>query len=125
MALARRTWLFSLCLWLSLATVLGHALAPIGSPLTQKSGSAFSASTWEVALAAPRAGVNAKLKRSQAAADEEEGGPPDLSAPALLAAAPVIPEPGSGSPAFAAFLPQPPAPFGPGGGFQARAPPRA
>ena len=88
MAPARRTWLFTLCLWLSLATVLGHALAPIGSPLKPRAGSAFSLSTSDVSLGAQRTGLNAKFKRSQAATAEEEGGSPDLSAPPLLAAAP-------------------------------------
>ncbi len=124
MALARRTWLFTLCLWLSLATVLGHALAPIGSPLKPRSGSAFSLSTSDVTLGAQRAGINAKLKRSQTA-DEDEGGPPDPSAPVMLAAAPALPAPGVG-PSFPSITPaSDPAPFGPGGGFDARAPPRA
>ncbi|HTU10780.1 MAG TPA: hypothetical protein VMG08_07750 [Allosphingosinicella sp.] len=125
MAAARRTWLFTLCLWLSLATVLGHALAPIGSPLAQKSGSAFSASTWDVSLAAPRAGLNAKLKRGQAAPDDELQNGPDLPGPGLLAAAPSLPEPAPGRPAFAFLSQDAAAPFGPGGGFHARAPPRA
>lgn len=125
MAFARRTWLFTLCLWLSLATVLGHALAPIGSPLSQKTGSAFSAATWDVSLGAPRAGVSAKLKRSQAAPDDNEGGPSPLPAPALLAAAATLP-----APADSAFVPAaddglPAIPFGIDGDFRARAPPRA
>ena len=123
MAVARRTWLFTLCLWLSLATVLGHALSPIASPLSQKSGSAFSASTWDVSLGAPRAGVNAQLKRSQSG--DDESGPPDIESLFLLAAAPALPEPVYASGRFPARTDHAPAPFGPGGGFDARAPPRA
>ena len=125
MALARRTWLFTLCLWLSLATVLGHALAPIGSPLTQKSGSAFSAATWDVSLGPARAGVNAKVKRGQALPGEDEGGPPDLSLPALFASAPVLPQPATGAAPFFAAADIAPTPFGADGHFHARAPPRA
>lgn len=125
MALARRTWLFTLCLWLSLATVLGHALAPIGSPLAQKSGSAFSAATWDVSLGPARAGVNAKLKRGQASPGEDEGGPPDLPVPALLASAPAVPQPSTGAAPFPAPAASVPTPFGADGHFHARAPPRA
>lgn len=124
MAVARRTWLFSLCLWLSLATVLGHALSPVSSPLTPKSGSAFSASTSDVSLGAPRAGIHAKLKRGQAA-DEEESGPPDLSAPLLLAEAPVLQARAPRGNSFSSVPASIPPPFGPGGGFNARAPPHA
>jgi hypothetical protein len=124
LAFARRTWLFSLCLWLSLATVLGHALSPIGSPLSPRSGSAFSASTWDVSLGAGRTGINAKLKRGQTGSGDDNGpaDPPDplLAAAALSLPAPVhIPAPLAETYAYA------PAPFGPGGGLHARAPPRA
>lgn len=123
MALARRTWLFSLCLWLSLATVLGHALAPVGSPLSPKSGSAFSAGTWEVSLGASRTGINAKLKRGQAG---DDNGPPDpADLPLLAAAAPSLPEPVQVPAVYTDTYLYVPAPFGAGGGFQARAPPRA
>ena len=125
MAPARRTWLFTLCLWLSLATVLGHALAPIGSPLKPRAGSAFSLSTSDVSLGAQRTGLNDKLKRSQAATAEEEGGSPDLSAPPLLAAAPALPQFDGPASRFTLSPSSAPAPFGPGGGFDARAPPRA
>lgn len=125
MALARRTWLFTLCLWLSLATVLGHALAPIGSPLNPRAGSAFSLSTSDVSLGAQRAGITAKFKRNQTAASDEDGDSPDLSTPPLLAAAPALPEPGETAYHFSPTPASAPAPFGPGGGFDARAPPRA
>lgn len=122
MAFARRTWLFTLGLWLSLAMVLGHALAPVGSPVVRKSGSAFSTATYEVSLGPARAGIAAKLKRFQIA-DDEDGGGPDLPA-LLLAAAPVPPAPA------APAIPIPasgfvPAAFGPGDAFRARAPPAA
>jgi hypothetical protein len=121
-AFARRTWLFSLCLWLSLATVLGHALAPIGSPLTQKSGSAFSASTYDVSLAAQRAGVSAKLKRAAWPADDDGTAGP---APALAAETYAFAPPAR---AGALALPAPDAPLPlprTRSGFDARAPPRA
>ena len=41
-------------LWLILAVILGHALLPVGSPLSKASGSAFSAATFEVSLAPSR-----------------------------------------------------------------------
>ena len=43
-----------LTLWLLLASILFHALIPVGSPLEPTTGSAFSASTVEVALAPGR-----------------------------------------------------------------------
>ena len=124
MALARRTWLFTLCLWLSLATVLGHALAPIASPLAPKSGSAFSASTWEVSLGPVRAGVNARLKQAQGAPDDE-GGPPDPATPVLLAAVPTLPAQPQGPATYSASQSIAATPFGSDGHFHARAPPRA
>ena len=123
MAFARRTWLFSLCLWLSLATVLGHALAPIGSPLTPKSGSAFSASTYDVSLAAQRVGFTAKLKRAAWPADDESAaGPAPALAGEAYAVAPPAPRTG------ALIFPAPdasPALSRTRSGFDARAPPRA
>ena len=56
MALTARTWLYLMCLWLSIATALGHAVVPAGSPLERGQGSAFSASTSDVALGASRTG---------------------------------------------------------------------
>lgn len=122
MAFARRTWLFSLCLWLSLATVLGHALAPIGSPLTQKSGSAFSASTYDVSLAAQRAGVTAKLKRAAWPADNDGAAGP---APALAGETYALAPPAhAAAPAFSAPDDSPVLSQA-RSGFDARAPPRA
>lgn len=125
MAFARRTWLFTLCLWLSLAMVLGHALAPIGSPLTQKSGSAFSAATWDVSLGPVRAGLNTKVRRAEAGPHDHEGGPPDSPAPVLLAAITALPQPASGAAAYPFHDEFAAAPFGADGHFHARAPPRA
>lgn len=47
-----RTFVFSL--WILLATILGHALVPVGSPMARTAGSAFSASTADVALGTSR-----------------------------------------------------------------------
>jgi hypothetical protein len=43
-----------LSLWFVVATILAHALLPISSPLVRVSGSAFSASTYEVSIAPGR-----------------------------------------------------------------------
>lgn len=121
MAFAPRTWLYLACLWLLIATALGHAVAPVGSPLARTSGSAFSAATTDVALAAPRIGL-ATAKPS--AALDDTGGPfPDAN--------PFIGNPAATSPARSAEdLSFPPAPAEPAfsfprsEGFDARAPPR-
>ncbi|WP_129792928.1 hypothetical protein [Sphingosinicella sp. CPCC 101087] len=51
------------CLWLALATVLAHAVIPIGSPIARQSGSAFSISTSDVALTPKRNSVPGKSRR--------------------------------------------------------------
>jgi hypothetical protein len=50
-----RHFLYLICLWLSAFTVAAHAVAPVGSPIAKRSGSAFSASTFEVSLIPTRA----------------------------------------------------------------------
>lgn len=85
MALAHRRWWGYLSLWLLLATALGHALIPVGSPLAKRSGSAFSAATFEVALNAAR--PDAKADRiAPKRADPSD--PPDLLAAVAAVAAP-------------------------------------
>lgn len=93
MALAHRRWWGLLSLWLLLATALGHALIPVGSPLAKRSGSAFSAATFEVALSASRTPEKAD---QPAPRRDDPSDPPDLliilpaaaAPPALAAAAP-------------------------------------
>lgn len=121
MALSVRKWLAPFWLWLTLATVLGHALAPVGSPIARTSGSAFSASTHDVALGASRADPPAKAKRVQ---DGGEGDLPDRSGtPAFAVASVTLPIAEDALPIAApdapAVTPAPPQ------AFQARAPPRA
>lgn len=119
---APRTWLYLACLWLSIATALGHAVAPVGSPLTRTSGSAFSASTTDVALGPSRLG--AATARPSLATDDNDGSAASGDAPLVgfQIAAPAIP-PAAGLP----FSPGPAAPvpsFPRSEGFDARAPPR-
>ena len=121
MAFAPRTWLYLACLWLSIATALGHAVAPVGSPLARTSGSAFSAATTDVALAAPRTGL-ATAKPS--AALDDDGGPSGGDSPFI--GAPVAQWPVRSAERIS-FPPVPaePAPSFPRSeGFDARAPPR-
>lgn len=122
MAFAPRTWLYLLCLWLSIATALGHAVVPAGSPLDRGSGSAFSAATTDVSLGPSRIGY-AKAKRIEASGDEPGTGfGPD--APPLAASAPALPVPARVHP-YPYPAPDQPAPSFPlSRGFDARAPPR-
>ena len=122
MALVPRTWLYLACLWLSIATALGHAVVPAGSPLAKGSGSAFSVSTTDVALGPARTGP-AKVKRVAAAVDEPGTGfGPDL--PPLATGAPVLPVPASGHSPFSHAPDQPAPSFPLVRSFDARAPPR-
>lgn len=122
MALVPRTWLYLACLWLSIATALGHAVVPAGSPLAKGSGSAFSASTTDVALGPARTGP-AKIKRvAPVAEDPDAGFGPDL--PPLAASAPVLPLPATGHAPSAHASDQPAPSFPPVRSFDARAPPR-
>ncbi|MDQ8756827.1 hypothetical protein RCO27_11370 [Sphingosinicella sp. LHD-64] len=119
MAFAPRTWLYLTCLWLSIATALGHAVAPVGSPLARTAGSAFSASTTDVALAAPRIGL-ASAKPTAI----DDGGPfagdmPFIGSPAAAVPARFVED--------ISFQPVPADPvpsFPRSKGFDARAPPR-
>ena len=58
---ARGTRAFALSLWILLATILGHALMPVGSPMARAAGSAFSASTADVALGTSRREAVSKM----------------------------------------------------------------
>lgn len=85
MALTARTWLYLACLWLSIATALGHAMVPAGSPLERGQGSAFSASTSDVSLGASSTGA-AKINRT--AASDDQGSAPDFGPPLLAGLTP-------------------------------------
>jgi len=125
LAVAPRTLLYTLCLWLSFATVLGHALVPVGSPLAKRAGSAFSTSTSDVSLGPSRAGTLAKIKRLQDRVGEESVFAGDAPAPILRSDAFATLSPPTNSD-IALAVPDGPAPtFSPGHGFDARAPPRA
>ena len=88
MALAHRRWWGLLSLWLLLATALGHALIPVGSPLAKRSGSAFSAATFEVALSGSRPDARADRLESKRT---DPSDPPDLIADLPETAAPAAP----------------------------------
>jgi len=66
LSLALHRSAFSLFLWLSLAVVLAPALDPVGSPLREVSGSAFSAFTSEVSLGPSRAAPPERERKFQA-----------------------------------------------------------
>lgn len=111
--------------WLLLASILAHALLPVGSPLARTSGSAFSATTAEVALSPSREdALSDGVAAARPSTDTGDGhrGPPAL----LLLAASLF---------FAAMLGRRPAPHrpctatapiasSPRQSFDARAPPR-
>lgn len=120
MAFAPRTWLHLACLWLSLAMVLGHALAPVGSPLARSAGSAFSASTSDVALGSVRAGL-AKAKRT-AIADDDAGASGGLDFLFFAANTPALQPPAFGAAPTLRSADLPPS-FPRAHGFHARAPP--
>lgn len=55
-----KTWRQGLAFWLLFLSIFTHALVPAGSPLHRTSGSAFSATTAEVAIAPKRKPLAAK-----------------------------------------------------------------
>lgn len=67
---SRRT-AFLLCLWMSLATIVGHAVIPHGSPVDRSRGSAFSFATSDVAIGAKRRAPAGKSKRAFGTSPEE------------------------------------------------------
>lgn len=122
MARAPRTWLFLACLWLSIATALGHAVVPAGTPFEKNSGSAFSAWTTDVSLGPVRTATGL-LKRAEAAGGQDDTafGP---DAPPLTASSPAVPQSAAGK-ALHVRAPGRPVPsFPPVRSFDARAPPR-
>jgi hypothetical protein len=103
-----------------MAIVLGHALAPVGSPLVRASGSAFSAATADVSLG-PARPLLANAKPSQAADDET--GPTFDHPPVLVAASyTALPRSPESAPTFAPAT-EPARPSPRSQGFDARAPP--
>lgn len=119
MTLTVRSWLYLACLWLSIATALGHAVAPVGSPLDPVSGSAFSASTTDVALAPAR---NAPAVK-RAFADSDPGVASDAGPALTPHAIELAPVAAYASPPTPSAL-QPPPSLPRFQGFHARAPPR-
>ena len=115
-------WRQGLALWFLLLSILTHAVVPTGSPLQRSSGSAFSATTAEVAIAPKR--KEAGRERAEAAGGDEgrsEGagaGDPPLLLPAAAPFAPSGDAPRSPSIAGPAL----PAESG-AAAFSARAPP--
>lgn len=123
MTLAPRNRAHVVFLWLALATVLAPALMPFGSPLTVRSGSAFSAFTSDVSLGPKRAAEPERDKKYQSASGpdglEAYAGAALLSSPRLLQ----TPPPAAGA-AFPALRDRGPTRFV-ARDFQARAPPLA
>ena len=71
-----KAWRQGLAVWLLLLSIFTHAVVPTGSPLQRTSGSAFSASTAEVAIAPKRKTVRteqAELSDADAASSEGAG----------------------------------------------------
>ncbi len=69
--------------WIALTVVLGHSVLPVGSPLYSAAGSAFSASTFDVALGPSQRG-DRQDKPSTIAAAGDGGRPSFVSSPAAL-----------------------------------------
>ena len=110
---ARRTWTYFFSLWLSLGIVLTHAALPAGG-IQAGRGSAFSASTSDVALGPSRRDKDGKSEATERARDNDavsrsgSGDPPAVALP-----------PAAQAPADS-LLPRPIV-----GGNRARAPPLA
>jgi hypothetical protein len=126
MVSARRRRIWFVFLWMSLATVLGHAVMPLGSPLAKSSGSAFSVSTSNVSLGPTRAAAAVKAKRQQRVppGDGEATAAPWIAAlpyPLYEASLPVIAAETHAGWALAQQTPPPAPTFS---GVRARAPPR-
>ena len=127
MAGVPRGWTFFACVWLSLATVIAHAVLPVGSPIARRSGSPFSITTNEVALGASRRAVPAKVKKLltasstdfDAAAGDARKSPIGLAA----ASAPAYRPPSTAGRHLCPALARPES--APRRGFRARAPPSA
>jgi hypothetical protein len=125
LTLAPRRWAFIGLLWLALATIFAHALAPTGSPLRRSSGSAFNPFTSEVAIGPKRAALPDKARHAERVSNDGDrtGGNPIV---AILAwAAPGLRlRPPAGRVDMAGAESRRPRRAG-GGAFQARAPPFA
>lgn len=111
-------------LWLTVATVLAHALVPVGSPLARAAGSAFSASTTDVAVkpgkkrGPPEATCHSRSDDDEGCASEGRDAPVLARSETVLATAP------RGTPTFA-IAPAAPAVSRNAFAFRARAPPLA
>lgn len=118
-----QAWRQGLAFWLLLLSILTHAVVPAGSPLQRISGSAFSATTAEVAIAP---------KRKSAASEQVNSGLSDegRSEGAGAEDPPLLPSAAPASTSWTARFetgPWPVVPFRPSEGgaaaFSARAPP--
>ncbi len=126
MTLAPRRWAFTALLWLALATIFAHALAPTGSPLRRSSGSAFNPFTSEVALDPKRAALPGKASQADGVSNDGSdwtNGDPTVAA--LVRASPSLRRrPAESRTVIADAAPPLPRRAG-AGAFQARAPPFA
>ncbi|QAY76039.1 hypothetical protein [Sphingosinicella sp. BN140058] len=108
--------------WLLLASILAHALLPVGSPLARTSGSAFSASTADVSLGASRDEALAEAIVVSRSPDGDGFGPAALL---LLAAGLVLGSRfGRRAAPYSACRATAPLAASPRQSFDARAPPR-
>jgi len=113
-----------LFLWLTAATVLAHALVPVGSPLARAAGSAFSASTTDVAVKPGKKRALAEATCDTRCADGEGCTSEGADASALLAHV-ANPAAARGSAAVFSCRESTTAPTRHAFAFHARAPPRA
>lgn len=113
-----------LFLWLTAATVLAHALVPVGSPLTRTAGSAFSASTTDVAVRPGKKRAPSEAACETRSAGDEGCASEGASAPALVAQL-ANPAPPHGSSSGFSRTESTTAPSSQAFAFRARAPPRA
>lgn len=119
-----RGWRQGLALWLLLLSILTHAVVPAGSPLVRTSGSAFGATTAEVAIA-PKRNTAGGEQSAQTGSDQgsAEGAGTAGDPPARPAASPASPPwpIDRARPPFPAYSTR--TPDGGAASFSARAPP--
>lgn len=125
MTRAGRPWPFILFSWLTAATILAHALVPIGSPLARAAGSAFSASTTDVAVKPGKKRPPAGATCQSRSTDGEGRALAGRDAPALAPHGIAWSTPPSEASTSFAHAPQVPAGSTHAFAFRARAPPRA
>lgn len=114
------TWL-----WLLLGTIAAHAMLPVGSPVAQASGSAFSATTLDVALAPKRKASSAETFVVEPSSRSGDARGPDRGpdGPYLPARAVPLSQPQPQAPLLVSRPAGPVPASGPAWHFRARAPP--